>query len=445
MNGFQSFGRDALLLETLSIVAKCKNPKNFWTDAMDRLKWILDFTRVDVALCNPDGQTYSLQTVFELRPHVPRVLQAAVPLSTGIFGRMMRSGETCQRFNPRILPFASEFIADQGLEGGSLQSILSVSLEANRQMLGVVSFGSIEEDQYCHQDIEVASRFATHAAIVLQNWQHLLKLKEDAKLLDVAAEKLQKSHATLESLVEQRTETLRLLSQRLLKSQDEERRKVARDLHDSTGQTLTWLKMSIAKLQRQFAGDRSTAGALAALAEIADQALQEIRTTSYLLHPPLLDELGFNSAARWFVEGFAKRSGIRVNLDFPLKFERLPNDVEMVLFRVLQESLTNVHRHSGARDVKIGLARSADLVQLNVQDNGHGMGEGTSDSLRKTNTNSGVGLAGMRERISDLNGQFEMDSSAEGTTLRVKIPLASTEQPSDSDQPELLARSASAA
>jgi signal transduction histidine kinase len=445
MNGLQSFGRDALLLEALSIVAKCKNPKNFWADAMDRLKWILDFTRVDVALRNPDGQTYSLQTVFELRPHVPRILQAAVPLSKGIFGKMMRSGEACQRFNPRILPFASDFIADQGLEGGSLQSILSVSLEANRQMLGVVCFGSLEEDRYCHQDIEVASRFATHAAIVLQNWQHLIKLKEDAKLLDVAADKLQKSHATLESLVEQRTESLRLLSQRLLKSQDEERRKVARDLHDSTGQTLTWLKMSIAKLQRQFADDRSTAGALAALAEIADQALQEIRTTSYLLHPPLLDELGFNSAARWFVEGFAKRSGIRVVLDFPPKFERLPNDVEMVLFRVLQESLTNVHRHSGARDVNIGLERSADLVQLNVQDNGHGMGEDSSDSLRKTNTNSGVGLAGMRERISDLNGQFEVDSSADGTTLRVKIPLASTEQPSDSAQPEVLTRSASAA
>jgi signal transduction histidine kinase len=393
---------------------------------MGRLKWILDFTRVDVALRNPDGQTYSVQTVFELRPDARFESQTALPLSKGIVGKMMRSGEACHCFNKRIRPFARECVVDENLEGGSLLSILSVSLEANREVLGVLSFGSAEEFRYCHQDIEIASRFATHAATAVQNWRHFTKLKEDAVALDIAATKLRDSHAALESLVAQRTAALRNLSQRLMRAQDQERRRVARDLHDSTGQTLAALKMNLASLQKRFDNDPLTSGALADIAGIADQAIQEIRTTSYLLHPPLLDEAGLHSAARWYVEGFSQRSGIQTNLDCP-DFERLPNDIEMVLFRVLQESLTNVHRHSGASVVDIGFERNAQSVILEVQDNGHGVTPELLECLRKTNTDTGVGLAGMRERLSELNGQLEMESSASGTTLRVRVPLAGAE------------------
>jgi signal transduction histidine kinase len=246
--------------------------------------------------------------------------------------------------------------------------------------------------------------------------------------VDLAAEKSRDSHAALESLVLQRTAALRTLSQRLRKAQDEERRRVARDLHDSTSQTLTGLKMNIATLQKQFENDQPTSAALTDIADIADQALQEIRTTSYLLHPPLLDEAGLASAARWYMEGFSERSGIRVTLHFPSDSERLPNDVEMVLFRVLQESLTNVHRHSGASIVNIRLERSVGAVNFEVHDNGHGIAPDLLDRLQKTGTDTGVGLAGMRERINDLNGQLEMESSSSGTTLRVRVPLASTEQ-----------------
>jgi signal transduction histidine kinase len=209
-----------------------------------------------------------------------------------------------------------------------------------------------------------------------------------------------------------------------MKMQDEERRRVARDLHDSTGQTLAALRMNVASLQKRFENDPLTSGPLTDIAGIADQALQEIRTTSYLLHPPLLDEAGLASAARWYVEGFSQRSGIQVNLDFPSGFERLPNDVEMVLFRVLQESLTNVHRHSGASIVDIEFERNADSVILEVRDNGHGIAPELLDRLRKTTAGSGVGLAGMRERLNELNGQFEVESGSNGTTLRFGLPCS---------------------
>lgn len=193
MKGFYSYGRDALLLETLSIVAKCQVEKTFWADAMARLKWIVDFTRVDVALRNPDNQTYNLQTLFELRPDKPLAFQTGIPLGKGIVGEMLRSGEACHCFSPRIQPFADDCILDESLEGGSMVSILSVSLEANRNVFGVLSFGSTDECGYSHSDMEITSRFAAHAAIALQNWRHLAKLKEDAVLLDLAAKKLQES------------------------------------------------------------------------------------------------------------------------------------------------------------------------------------------------------------------------------------------------------------
>ena len=271
---------------------------------------MLDFTRVDVALRNPDDSTYSLETIFELRANRPLISRTDLPLDKGIVGKMIRSGEACHCFNPRIQPFAGECIVDESLEGGSLSSILSVSLEANHKVLGVVSFGSIEEHKYCHQDIEIASRFATHAAVAIQNWQHLEKLREDAVLLDLAAAKARDSHSALESLVAKRTAALQALTQRLFKTQDDERRKVARDLHDSTGQTLAALKMSIAPLQEQFEDNEQVSAALNNIAGFADQALLEIRTTSYLLHPPLLDEAGLAAAVRWYTKGSQSAAGL---------------------------------------------------------------------------------------------------------------------------------------
>jgi two-component system, NarL family, sensor kinase len=231
------------------------------------------------------------------------------------------------------------------------------------------------------------------------------------------------SHAQLESLVSQRTIALQNLSQRLLKVQDEERRKVARDLHDSTGQTLAALKMGIAVLEERLKQNQCTSDVLSEIAALADQAIQEIRTTSYLLHPPLLDEAGFNSAAQWYVDGFGKRSGIKVRLDLAAKRERLPIAIETALFRVLQESLTNVHRHSGALEVSIRFQYQAETVLLEIRDCGRGIPMERLTRLREASSETGVGLAGMRERLTELNGRLEIESDRHGTSLRAIVPL----------------------
>jgi len=235
--------------------------------------------------------------------------------------------------------------------------------------------------------------------------------------------KIALSHAQLELLVLQRTAALQTLSQRLLKVRDEERRRVARDLHDSTGQTLAALKMSVAVLEQRLRENQSTSEALSEIAALADQALQEIRTTSYLLHPPLLDEAGFTSAAQWYVDGFAKRSGIKLKFDFTTPLERLPVAIETALFRVLQESLTNVHRHSRAREVSIRFQHQAETVVLEIRDYGRGIPMERLNELRETSSETGVGLAGMRERLNELNGKLEIESDAHGTSLRAIVPM----------------------
>src|ERR1700732_1489513 len=178
------------------------------------------------------------------------------------------------------------------------------------------------------------------------------------------------SHAQLESVILERTAELQSLAQRLLKVQDEERRKLGRDLHDSTGQTLVALKLSVSFLQENCKRDPSTLAMVSDVSKLADQAIDEIRTMSYLLHPPLLDEVGFPCAAEWYVEGFSKRSGINVTLDLATDHARLPMTMEIALCRLLQESLTNVHRHSEASQVSVCFQRQSETTILEIRDLG---------------------------------------------------------------------------
>jgi len=231
------------------------------------------------------------------------------------------------------------------------------------------------------------------------------------------------SRSQLELLVLERTAALQSLSQRLLRVQDEERRRLARDLHDSTGQTLTALTISVALLQKRPDNGERIREELSGIALLADAALQEIRTTSYLLHPPMLDEASFTSAAQCYVEGFARRSGMKVRLDFAPQVERLPDTIETALFRVLQESLTNVHRHSGASEVEVRFLREACVVILEVRDYGCGIPEKLLRRLGQSVQNSGVGLAGMCERLNELKGDLEITSADPGTRLRAIVPL----------------------
>jgi signal transduction histidine kinase len=230
------------------------------------------------------------------------------------------------------------------------------------------------------------------------------------------------SRSQLELQLLERTAALEELTKRLLKVQDDERRRVARDLHDSTGQTLTALKIAIYVLQEKPETSEQTKHHLADISDLADQALQEIRTTSYLLHPPLLDVAGFSSAAQWYVEGFAKRSGLKIKMQFAREYERMPDAIEIALFRVLQESLTNVHRHSGTNEVNVRFRRDSQGAVLEVRDFGRGLPKDVNLS-GAPGRSSGVGLTGIRERLNDLKGELELEPAVPGTILRATIPL----------------------
>jgi two-component system NarL family sensor kinase len=241
------------------------------------------------------------------------------------------------------------------------------------------------------------------------------------------AKHLRLSHAytELEALTAERTAELQNLTQHLLKVRDEERRKLARDLHDSTGQTLAALKISASLLEESCREVQAVQPIVSEVMQLADQAIEEIRTMSYLLHPPLLDEVGFACAAEWYIEGFAKRSGINVRADIVSPRERLPKSVEIALFRVLQESLTNVHRHSGASDASVHFLHVGDGVILEIRDFGKGIPEERLRLLQSASAKAGVGLAGMRERLRELNGKLEIESDCHGTSMRATVLLPS--------------------
>jgi signal transduction histidine kinase len=221
----------------------------------------------------------------------------------------------------------------------------------------------------------------------------------------------------------QHKEEYRRLSGRLLQLQDEERRRLAVDLHDSTAQRLAALTMNLDVVEgTKKALDTRSRRALAESRSLAEECSREVRTLAYLLHPPLLDEAGLLLALRWFAEGFAKRSGIHVVLDLA-DVGRLPRPIETALFRVVQESLTNVHRHASAATASIRLTSTASEVALDIQDQGRGLSDQARQNGAPRPGTLGVGIQGMRERISQLNGAFDIEFTDRGTTVRVSVPL----------------------
>jgi signal transduction histidine kinase len=233
----------------------------------------------------------------------------------------------------------------------------------------------------------------------------------------------------MERLAQENMKSYRALSGRILELQDMERRKIARELHDSVGQFLAGLKMNLGQLSS------GKSDLLSETLEMTNQAIGEVRTISHLLHPPLLDELGFASTAKWYVDEFSKRSGTKASLKIGGVTDRLPRAIGLALFRVLQESLTNVHRHATARQVDVALTCDDSKVILEVTDDGHGI---PPRILQQFNSGgaAGIGLAGMRERVAELGGTLEVESSPAGTKIRVVLPTTdceSDEGPSSSD------------
>jgi signal transduction histidine kinase len=252
---------------------------------------------------------------------------------------------------------------------------------------------------------------------------------------------LEAAHDNLEYKVEERTRQLtevlsklqveintrreaeeakRKLSVHLLRMQDEEHRRIARELHDSMGQTLAALKMTAGSLQHLVPPTPLGAKHFDEANSLIDQAILEMRTISYLLHPPMLDELGFATAARWYVNGFAQRSGIEIKLAISTE-QRLSQSIELALFRVLQESLTNILRHSQSKTAEVRLETREQEIVLSVKDYGKGI---APDRLEKflTGAEVGVGLGGMRERARDLGGKLELQNHGAGMMVELTLP-----------------------
>jgi signal transduction histidine kinase len=217
--------------------------------------------------------------------------------------------------------------------------------------------------------------------------------------------------------------SLRDLSAHLLRAQDEERRRLGRELHDSVGQYLAVLKMGLDSLHssRALSGNDRGAGQLADCLALAERSIKELRTMSYLLYPPMLEEMGLTMALRWYIEGFSRRSGIDVKLDISSDLRRLPRDVELAAFRVLQESLTNVHRHSGSSTAHLRVYLAENALHLEVRDFGQGIPADILEASGKASGSMGVGLRGMIERVRQLGGTLALLSDG-GTTVSASLP-----------------------
>lgn len=216
--------------------------------------------------------------------------------------------------------------------------------------------------------------------------------------------------------------SLRQLSARLLRLQDEERRRIALELHDSTSQTLAALSLNLARLKRTPSLSRAESELVSEGGALATKVAREIRTLSYLLHPPELDDMGLGTAVRSYVQGFGQRTGIQVKLDMTPEFRRLPLDLETTLFRILQESLTNIHRHSGSPTAEVRLTSTSETVDLWIADHGRGMPIEILNGDDGSSPELGVGVRGMRERVRQLQGDLEIVSGPQGTTIEARIP-----------------------
>ena len=224
----------------------------------------------------------------------------------------------------------------------------------------------------------------------------------------------------------QQSDQLRDLSGRLMLAQDEERRRISRELHDSAGQHLAALGMGLARIEADAKRDPARLSkSIKDAQDLIQDLTREIRTTSYLLHPPMLDESGLTSALRWYIDGLAERSGISIELNIPDNLERLAPEVELAIFRLAQECLTNIHRHSESKTAVIRIAREADKIYAEVQDHGKGMSQERLAEIQSKG--AGVGIRGMRERVRQSQGELTVDSNALGTKITAIFPARAPE------------------
>jgi signal transduction histidine kinase len=311
-----------------------------------------------------------------------------------------------------------------------LRSAMGFPILMDDKVLGVMTFLNRKVQEPDEMVLQMMANIGSQIGQFIQRRRAESDLKQaHAELEDRIARRtaqlFEKNRELQEEIGErqQMEASLRELSNRLLRIQDEERRRLARELHDSTAQNLAALSMNLAVAGREKGSlDERSRLALEESEALAERCSREIRSLSYLLHPPLLEEVGLLAALRWCADGFSQRSGIRVDLALPPHFNRLPLDIENALFRIVQECLTNIQRHSGSETAWIRLARLGEGVVLEVRDEGRGIPAEILD--RRGGVKSlGVGLLGMRERVQQLGGKLAVESGEGGARVRVEIPV----------------------
>jgi signal transduction histidine kinase len=410
--------------------------------AHDCVPAIIDDKRSEDALRDNEER---YRTLFDLAPvavyscDASGVIQDYNNRAAELWGRKPELGDTDERFcgsfklyrpDGSFMPHEQTPMGDvlTGRTPATHDAEVHIERPDGSRIIVIVNIAPLKDDQgeitgaiNCFYD--VTERKKAEEALresVTERRRAEEALRENEVQLRLANEKL-------ETVVQKRTASLRHLSAKLMRSQDEEHRRIARNLHDSLGQYLASIKMNLDSLS---SADAPNKGELLSTAlESVERSITETRTLSCLLHPPLLDEVGFASAARWYTDEFAKRSGINVKLDLPDGVDRLPELEGIALFRILQESLTNVHRHSGSSAVEISLKASNHQAVFTVRDFGRGMPVELIQGSQTNGDHFGVGLSGMRERVNDLGGKLEIQSGGNGTTIAVLIPLPA--EPSD--------------
>jgi signal transduction histidine kinase len=316
-----------------------------------------------------------------------------------------RSADTSDRSsNSRLKPSAAYAIEPSAAQDAKIAAIVG---ELENQESNLLNIRQTAWDREFRRNVLVLA-FAVAACLILL-FTNIRLLREDIRSGRMATEHNRES-----------ADSYRALSARIIGLQDAERRKIGRDLHDSIGQSLAALQMNLDQLS--LAGGPQSGALIADSLDLVRRSAQDVRTISHLLHPPLLDVVGFAAAAQNYAQQFARRSGIKANVNLPDELSLPSKEVELVLFRVLQESLTNVHRHAQASTVDIWLVLEDHHALLKIQDNGKGIPAGVIESFQ-AGMASGVGLAGMRERLAEFGGKLEVESSTGGTTVRASVPV----------------------
>lgn len=319
------------------------------------------------------------------------------------------------RFTSVVLFMAVAFSAwFCGIAPATVTAVLALGAAAYGYRPGIHSLGTPTAENF----IGLVAFGVSSGLIILMGES---RRRENATLWQAQEElelKVQERTADLDNV----NRNLRDLSARLMQLQDDERRRIARELHDSVGQTLAALSMNLTTVRADIEQLARTAIALNDSEGLVREMVTEVRTISHLLHPPLLDELGLASALRWYVGGFSQRSNIKVDLDMPEDFVRLPAEMETAIFRIVQECLTNIHRHSGSPVARIRVRERDGQAQVDIEDKGKGIPAKKLEEMASVGT-PGVGIRGMQERIRQLGGTVEINSGA-GTVVTVRLPIA---------------------